>query len=190
MNMISRKDLCFSTDFELFYHFTKLGKISFQKISRLIVSSINRFFVNFSSIFMVLTRLLVLIYKFYCSILIVQAMYCTNLKLEFFVDQPQLILKVELCKSLEFFIQWGGVEWFSFFGVLKVACDFDNKTFVQNFLKFWDLLFANGPWKSKNLKKINHFRVKIWGWSKKQHGTFSGCILLVDSKKMHILCID
>jgi hypothetical protein len=59
MNMITRKDdqnLCFSTDFELFYHFGKLGKISFRKINRLIVSSINRFFVNFSSIFMVLAR--------------------------------------------------------------------------------------------------------------------------------------
>jgi hypothetical protein len=42
--MISRKEyenLCFSLDFELFYHFRKLRKISFQKI--------NRFFVNFSS---------------------------------------------------------------------------------------------------------------------------------------------
>jgi hypothetical protein len=50
------KNLCFSTDFQLFYHFGKLRKINFQKINRLIVSSINRFFVNFSSIFMVLAR--------------------------------------------------------------------------------------------------------------------------------------
>jgi hypothetical protein len=50
MNMISRKDdlnLCFSTDFELFHHFGKLRKISFQKINRLIVSLINRFFFIF-----------------------------------------------------------------------------------------------------------------------------------------------
>jgi hypothetical protein len=59
MNLITRKEdknLSFSTDFELFYHFGKLRKISFQKINRLIVSSIDRFFVNFSSIFMVLAR--------------------------------------------------------------------------------------------------------------------------------------
>jgi hypothetical protein len=57
MNLKTRKydlNCCFSTDFELFYHFGKLEKISFQKINRLIVSLINRFFVNFSSIFMVL----------------------------------------------------------------------------------------------------------------------------------------
>jgi hypothetical protein len=55
---ITRKEdfLCFSTDFELFYNFGKLRKIYFQKIKRLIVSSINRFFVNFSLIFMVLGR--------------------------------------------------------------------------------------------------------------------------------------
>jgi hypothetical protein len=46
------KIFVFSNDFELFYHFGKLRKIYVQKINRLIVSSINRFFVNFSSIFM------------------------------------------------------------------------------------------------------------------------------------------
>jgi hypothetical protein len=40
------KNLCFLTDFELFYHFRKLIKSSFQKINRLIVL-FNRFFVNF-----------------------------------------------------------------------------------------------------------------------------------------------
>jgi hypothetical protein len=48
MNMISRKEdynLCFSADFGIFYHLRKLIKISFQNINRLIVSSINRFFV-------------------------------------------------------------------------------------------------------------------------------------------------
>jgi hypothetical protein len=34
---------------------------------------------------------------FYCSILIVQAMFCENLKLDFTVYQPQLFPKVELC---------------------------------------------------------------------------------------------
>jgi hypothetical protein len=39
MNLKTRKhdlNLCFLTDFELFYYFGKLGKISFQKINRFI----------------------------------------------------------------------------------------------------------------------------------------------------------
>jgi hypothetical protein len=50
MNMISREEdqnLSFSTDFELFYRFGKLRK-------KLIDKLFNRFFVNFSSIYMVL----------------------------------------------------------------------------------------------------------------------------------------
>jgi hypothetical protein len=46
MSLKTRKDdknLCFSTDFELFYHFENLRKIYFQKINRLIVSLINQF---------------------------------------------------------------------------------------------------------------------------------------------------
>jgi hypothetical protein len=37
-------------------------------------------------------------------------------------------------------------------------------------------------------KKI-HGRVKIWGWSKKQDGTFTGSKLVVDSKNVHILYV-
>jgi hypothetical protein len=53
------KIFVFQPYFELFYHFShfrKLCKISFKKNYRLIVASINRFFVNFSSILMVLAR--------------------------------------------------------------------------------------------------------------------------------------
>jgi hypothetical protein len=39
-------------------------------------------------------------------------------------------------------------------------------------------------------KKIkNHGRVKILGWSKKQHGTFCGGKLLADSKNVHYLYV-
>jgi hypothetical protein len=57
MNLKTRKEknLCFSTNFGLFYYFGKL-RFFLRKIYRLIVSSINRFFVDFSSIFMVLAR--------------------------------------------------------------------------------------------------------------------------------------
>jgi hypothetical protein len=34
--------------------------------------------------------------------------------------------------------------------------------------------------------KKNHGRVKILGWSKKQHGTFSSDKLLADSKNVHV----
>jgi hypothetical protein len=41
--------------------------------------------------------------------------------------------------------------------------------------------------KIENFEKKNHVIVKILGWSKKQHGTFSGSKLLVDSKNVHVL---
>jgi hypothetical protein len=92
------KNLCFSTDFKLFYHF---GITSFQKINRSIVSSINRFFVNFSSFSWFLLENVVSpnlkIQFFNCIILTVQTMCCENVKLDFPVDQPQLIPKDELC---------------------------------------------------------------------------------------------
>jgi hypothetical protein len=50
MNLKTRKEdqnLCFSTNFELFYYFRKLRKIALQKIYRFIVSSINRFHGSF-----------------------------------------------------------------------------------------------------------------------------------------------
>jgi hypothetical protein len=37
----------------------------------------------------------------------------------------------------------------------------------------------------KILKKKIHGRVRILGWSKKQHGTFSSSNLVADSKNMH-----
>jgi hypothetical protein len=40
----------------------------------------------------------------------------------------------------------------------------------------------------KILKKI-HGRVQILGWSRKQHGTFSGSQLLADSKNVHVLYV-
>jgi hypothetical protein len=40
--------------------------------------------------------------------------------------------------------------------------------------------------KIENFEKKIHARVKILGWSKKQHGTFSSSKLLVDSKNMHM----
>jgi hypothetical protein len=43
--------------------------------------------------------------------------------------------------------------------------------------------------KIENFEKKIHGRVKILGWSKKQHGTISGSILLADSKNVHVLNI-
>jgi hypothetical protein len=43
--------------------------------------------------------------------------------------------------------------------------------------------------KIENFEKKNHGTVKILGWPKKQHGTFSGGKLLADSKNMHILYV-
>jgi hypothetical protein len=40
--------------------------------------------------------------------------------------------------------------------------------------------------KIENYEKKNHSRVKILGWYKKQHGTFSGSKLLADSKNVHV----
>jgi hypothetical protein len=77
-------------------------------------------------------------------------MFCKN-KLDFPVDQPQLIPKVELCKSLEFFIQWGGVififEKFISPGNLKVAYDFDNTTIVLELFKI--LISSSRKWAVK-----------------------------------------
>jgi hypothetical protein len=39
----------------------------------------------------------------------------------------------------------------------------------------------------ENFEKKIHGRVKILGWSKKQHGTFSGGKLIADSKNVHVL---
>jgi hypothetical protein len=65
-------------------------------------------------------------------------------------------------------------------GVLKVAYDYDNKAFVVELFKIL---------KIGNFEKIIHGRVKILGWSKKQHGTFSGGKLLADSKNVHVLYV-
>jgi hypothetical protein len=41
--------------------------------------------------------------------------------------------------------------------------------------------------KIENFDKKIHGRVKILGWSKKQHGTFSGRKLRAESKNVHFL---
>jgi hypothetical protein len=64
-----------------------------------------------------------------------------------------------------------------------------TKLFFYNFLKFWDLPLANGPWRLKILKKNIHGRVKILGWSKKRHGTFSESRSVAESKNVYILYV-
>jgi hypothetical protein len=74
-------------------------------------------------------------------------------------------------------------------GVLKVACNYDNKTFVVKFFKI--LRSSSRKWavKIENFEKKIHGTVKTLGWPKKQHGTFSDGKLLADSKNMHILYV-
>jgi hypothetical protein len=43
--------------------------------------------------------------------------------------------------------------------------------------------------KIENFEKKIHGRFKILGWSKKQHGTFSGSKLLADFKNVHVLYV-
>jgi hypothetical protein len=43
--------------------------------------------------------------------------------------------------------------------------------------------------KIENFEKKIHGTVKILGWSKKQHGTFSSSKLVADSKNVHILYV-
>jgi hypothetical protein len=43
--------------------------------------------------------------------------------------------------------------------------------------------------KIENFEKKIHGRVKILGWYKKQHGTYSGRKLLADSKNVHVLYV-
>jgi hypothetical protein len=108
---------------------------------------------------------------FNCSILIVQTMCCTNLKLDYSVDQSQLIPKLNCVKSLEFFIQWGGVIFifreiqYAYFWnqreqfptrkntmlLFRPTSNFDST--MNFFLKFFNLHgpFARG--RSQNFKK-------------------------------------
>jgi hypothetical protein len=88
------------------------------------------------------------------------------------------------------------VEWFSFFdkfinpGVLKVACDYDNKTFTIELFKILRSSSRKRAMKIENFeKKTNHGRVKILGWSKKQNGTFFDGKLIAGSKNVHILYV-
>jgi hypothetical protein len=82
------------------------------------------------------------------------------------------------------------VELFSFFGkfispgVLKVAYEYDNKTFVLELFKILKTSSRKWAVKIENFEKKIHGKVKILGWSKKQHGTFSGSKLLDDYKKV------
>jgi hypothetical protein len=73
--------------------FTILESLEKFIFNKLIVSSINRF-----SWFLLgkVVNPNLKIQFFYCSILLVQTMCYKNLKLDFTVDQPQLIPKVEL----------------------------------------------------------------------------------------------
>jgi hypothetical protein len=41
----------------------------------------------------------------------------------------------------------------------------------------------------ENFEKKIHGRVKILGWYKNQHGTFSGSKLLADFKNVHVLYV-
>jgi hypothetical protein len=74
-------------------------------------------------------------------------------------------------------------------GVLKVAFEYDNKTFLQELFKI--LRYPSRKWavKIENFEKKIHGRVRILGWSKKQHGNFSGSKLLADSKNVHVLYV-
>jgi hypothetical protein len=74
-------------------------------------------------------------------------------------------------------------------GVLKIAYDYDNKTFVLELLKI--LRSSSRKWavKISNFEKKIHGRVKNLGWCKKQHGSFSGGKLLADSKNVHVLYV-
>jgi hypothetical protein len=142
--------------------FRKLRKISFQKINWLI---------DFLWIFHRFSYFLpgkvgnpnLKVQFFYCSILIVQTMFCENLKLEISVDQPQLIPKVELCRIFHTV----GRSDFHFsrnsytLGSEKLRMIMTTKLLLHNFLKFWDLPLANGSWRLKILKKKIHGRVKI-----------------------------
>jgi hypothetical protein len=72
---------------------------------------------------------------------------------------------------------------------LKVAYEYDNKTFV---LELFEILRSSSrKWavKIEIFERKNHGRIKILGWSKKQHGTFSSSKLLADSKNMHVLYV-
>jgi hypothetical protein len=90
--------------------------------------------------------------------------------------------KIQPASIISFSYNW--VEWFSFFeklispGVWKLHIIMTATNLFQKSLKFWDLPLANRPWRLSILKKKIQGRVKIFGWSKKQHSTFSGGKLL------------
>jgi hypothetical protein len=65
---------------------------------------------------------------------------------------------------------------------LKVANDYENQTFVQGLFKILRFSSRKRAVKIENFEKKMYGRVKILGWSKKHHGTFSGGKLLADSK--------
>jgi hypothetical protein len=73
--------------------------------------------------------------------------------------------------------------------ILNVAYEYDNKTFVIELLKI--LCSSSRKWavKIESFEKKIHCSFKILGWSKKQHGTFSGGKLLVNSKNVHFLYV-
>jgi hypothetical protein len=72
---------------------------------------------------------------------------------------------------------------------LKVAYEYDNKTFVLELIKFLRSSSRKWAMKIENFEKKIHGRVKILGWSNKLHGTFSGGKMLADSKNEHVLYV-
>jgi hypothetical protein len=71
---------------------------------------------------------------------------------------------------------------------LKVAYEYDNKTFVLELFIILRSSFRKWTVKIKDYEK-KFYRVKILGWSKNHHGTFSGSKLLDDFKNVHVLCV-
>jgi hypothetical protein len=69
---------------------------------------------------------------------------------------------------------------------LKVVYEYDNKTFALKLFKILRSSSRKWAMKIEKYKKKIH-GVKILGWSKKQHDTFSGRKLLADSKNVHVL---
>jgi hypothetical protein len=59
---------------------------------------------------------------------------------------------------------------------LKVAYEYANKTFVLKLFKM--MRSSSRKWAIEHFEKKIDGRVKILGWSKTQHGTFSGRKLL------------
>jgi hypothetical protein len=67
-------------------------------------------------------------------------------------------------------------------GVLKVANDYDNKTFVLELCKIFRSSTCKWAVKNENFEKKIHGTVNILGWSKKQHCNGNGPFRAEDLK--------